>query len=86
MVSKNASLLNNMANSRDRQILNSIINPLLPIGEGVFDLEQECFDENVVTNNSDSEETRTSKEYEKLGVKSAEVGNLDEAIVLFGHG
>ena len=75
-----------MANSRDRQILNSIINPLLPIGEGVYDLEQECFDSNQEANISDSEETRTSKEYEKLGVNSAEKGNLEEAIILFGHG
>ena len=26
-----------MATSRDREILNAIVNPLLPIGEGVFD-------------------------------------------------
>ena len=30
-----------MSNSRDRQILNSILNPTLPIGEGVHDVEEE---------------------------------------------
>ena len=34
-----------MANSRDRQILNSIINPLLPIGEGGYDYEEECIED-----------------------------------------
>ena len=50
-----------MANSRDRQILNSIINPLLPIGEGVHDLEQECFASNLEDEISDREETIISK-------------------------
>ena len=31
-----------MSTSKDRQILNSIINPLLPIGEAVFDPEEEA--------------------------------------------
>ncbi len=26
-----------MATARDREILNAIVNPLLPIGEGVYD-------------------------------------------------
>ena len=30
-----------MATARDREILNSVVNPLLPLGEGVFDEENE---------------------------------------------
>ena len=29
-----------MSNPRDRRILNAVVNPLLPIGEGTFDDEQ----------------------------------------------
>lgn len=29
-----------MASSRDRQILNAIVNPLLPVGEAIFDDEE----------------------------------------------
>ena len=75
-----------MANSRDRQILNSIINPLLPIGEGVYDYEEECIDRNSHEDISDTANTRRSKKYETEGVESAEKGNLSEAISLFGHG
>ena len=75
-----------MANSRDRQILNSIINPLLPIGEGVHDLEQECFASNLEDELSDRKETRISKQFEKEGIDAAEKGNIEEAIVLLGQG
>lgn len=75
-----------MANSRDRQILNSIINPLLPIGEGVYDHEEECFGANVDTDILDTDDSRRSKKYEKEGVESAEKGNIAEAISLFGYG
>jgi len=29
-----------MATRRDREILNAVINPLLPVGEGLFDDEE----------------------------------------------
>lgn len=29
-----------MATKRDREILNAIVNPLLPVGEAIFDDEQ----------------------------------------------
>lgn len=29
-----------MASTRDRQILNAIVNPLLPVGEAIFDDEE----------------------------------------------
>ena len=32
-----SAIIFKMATSRDREILNAIVNPLLPIGEGVFD-------------------------------------------------
>ena len=54
-----------MANQRDRQILNSIINPLLPIGEGVHDLEQECFASDSQEEVYEREATRVSRQYEK---------------------
>ena len=75
-----------MANSRDRQILNSIVNPLLPIGEGVYDLEGECFKSSLNEDIPDTEETRTSKSFEKRGVACAERGHHVEAIALFGQG
>ena len=75
-----------MANSRDRQILNSIVNPLLPIGEGVYDLEGECFESSVNEDIPDTEETRASKSFEKQGVACAERGRHVEAIALFGQG
>ena len=65
-----------MANSRDRQILNSIVNPLLPIGEGVHDLEQECFASNLEDEISDREETRISKQYEKVNHIIISISNL----------
>ena len=75
-----------MSNSKDRQILNSIITPLLPIGEGVYD-EQEEVDEN----DADIEvvmtpEIQRSKQHEKEGIEEAERGNIDEAIAKFGYG
>ena len=75
-----------MANQRDRQILNSIINPLLPIGEGVHDLEQECFASDLREEIHDREETRISRQYEKEGIDAAEKGNIEDAIALFGQG
>ena len=29
-----------MSSKRDREILNAIVNPLLPVGEGIFDDEE----------------------------------------------
>ena len=53
-----------MSTSKDRQILNSIVNPLLPIGEAVFDPEEE---ENTVDNlvEEESEASLLSKSLEK---------------------
>ena len=43
-----------MATSRDREILNAIVNPLLPIGEAIFDDEQ-----NLPQNLKDEKEPET---------------------------
>ena len=86
MLARSRWTLENMANQRDRQILNSIINPLLPIGEGVHDLEQECFASDLQEEVYDREETRVSRQYEKEGIDAAEKGNIEDAIALFGQG
>ena len=52
--SKNQPFTSNMATSRDREILNAIVNPLLPIGEAIFDDEQ-----NLPQNLKDEKETET---------------------------
>ena len=75
-----------MSSSRDRQILNSIINPLLPIGEAVYDEEAENTDNTTGFGVSETTEVRISKEYENEGVKAAEKGDFAEAIAKFGRG
>ena len=44
-----------MSNQHDRQILNSVVNPLLPLGEGVYD------DENQVPKDLQDEEVETDQ-------------------------
>ena len=46
-----------MATQRDREILNAIINPLLPIGEAVFD------DDNKIPSNLQDEQDLNTEEY-----------------------
>ena len=36
-IKASAEILKQMATQRDREILNAIVNPLLPVGEAVFD-------------------------------------------------
>ena len=52
--SNNQPFTSNMATSRDREILNAIVNPLLPIGEAIFDDEQ-----NLPQNLKDEKEPET---------------------------
>lgn len=69
-----------MSSAGDRAILNSIFNPLLPVGECVFS-------EDIPCDLRDSEEV--SPEYEEAkaleieGVKAAESGNVDMAVMSF---
>ena len=46
-----------MSSSRDRQILNAIVNPLLPIGEGAYDDEQ-LLPEDLKDNEPETETVR----------------------------
>lgn len=69
-----------MATKRDKQILNSILNPQLPIGEAVYD---EDIPEHIRDEEEDTEEVRNSKEVELEGVKCAEVGNFGASIEFF---
>jgi hypothetical protein len=49
-----------MATQRDREILNAIVNPLLPIGESVFD-DEEQIPENLKDSEQDTQEYRFEK-------------------------
>ena len=46
-----------MSNPRDRRILNAVVNPLLPIGEGTFDDEQ-LLPDDLKDNEPNTETTR----------------------------
>ena len=74
-----------MSTSRDRQILNSIINPLLPIGEAVYDPDAEDADgaAGVDPPTLESEQTTLSKALEKEAVLVSEKGQIDASIDLF---
>ena len=70
-----------MSTQNDRDVLNSILNPNLPLGEGVFDpdhrpppssAEASFNDENV-------------KKLENDGVRAAEEGDIDKALELFNE-
>ena len=47
-----------MSSKRDREILNAIVNPLLPVGEGVFDDEENVPQDLKDPPTQDSKETR----------------------------
>ncbi|KAG7160594.1 tetratricopeptide repeat protein 36 homolog [Homarus americanus] len=69
-----------MSSSSDRAILNSIFNPLLPVGECVYeeDIPNELRDSDEIT-----PETEEAKAQEIEGVKAAEAGNVEAAIAYF---
>ena len=60
-----------------REVLNSILNPNLPLGEGLFDPE-----ENVPEDKSEVDETEV-KELEAKAIKAAEAGDLNGALKIF---
>ena len=71
-----------MSTSKDRQILNSIVNPLLPIGEAVFDPEEEeNTDEAAVE--EESEASLLSKSLEKEAIMTCEKGDVEAALDIF---
>ncbi|XP_014256650.1 tetratricopeptide repeat protein 36 homolog [Cimex lectularius] len=65
----------------DRAVLNSIFNPLLPLGEGVYSEDLTELVEDVESENSDPE----VKELEKQGVLKAEEGKFLEAVDIFSQ-
>ena len=66
-----------MATAGDRQVLNSILNPNLPLGEAVYDPEEQ------VEEDEPREEEEEVVEAEKAAVRAAEEGDLARAMGLF---
>merc|ERR1712106_638522 len=66
-----------MTTQSDREVLNSILNPNLPLGEGLFDPE-----ERVPEDKSDEDDAKV-KELENQAVKAAEAGDIQGALHLF---
>merc|ERR1711862_232144 len=71
-----------MSNSRDRQILNSIVNPLLPIGEAVFDPEEEG-KERDPEDAVETEAPKLSKSLERQAIAACERGDVESALETF---
>ncbi|XP_045609957.1 tetratricopeptide repeat protein 36 homolog [Procambarus clarkii] len=71
-----------MSSAGDRAILNSIFNPLLPVGECVYeeDIPQELQDYEDI-----SPENEEAKDLEVKGVKAAEAGNVEAAVGFFNQ-
>nr|XP_015911241.2 tetratricopeptide repeat protein 36 homolog isoform X1 [Parasteatoda tepidariorum] len=69
-----------MTSKEDMAILNSVFNPLTPLGECAFEdiVDEELRDEEELT-----PIVEAAKELEVNGVKAAECGKLDEAIEVF---
>jgi len=67
-----------MTTENDRQVLNSILNPNLPLGEGVFDPEEK---------EAEAEELpHQVKIIQSKGMAAAEKGDVEEAIQIFNQG
>jgi len=71
-----------MATKQDLAILNSVFNPLIPLGESPYDdlVPEELKDEEEI-----GQEIEEAKSLELEGVKKAESGLLEEAIELFSQ-
>ena len=68
-----------MSTENDRDVLNSLLNPNLPLGEGVFDPEQQAPQSLAEA----AYEDQNVKELESRAVKAAEEGYLSKALELF---
>jgi len=66
-----------MTTQNDREVLNSILNPNLPLGEGLFDPE-----EKVAEEKSDKDDAKV-KDLEAEAVKAAEAGDVKKALDIF---
>jgi len=67
-----------MTTQNDRDVLNSILNPNLPLGEGVFDPEEKVTE---VADEVDCDEQ--IKVLDKEAVSAAEAGKMEQALKLF---
>merc|ERR1712227_156466 len=67
-----------MTTQNDRDVLNSILNPNLPLGEGVFDPE-----EKVPEDKTDGVCDDKIKQLDQEAVSAAESGNIEKALKLF---
>jgi len=70
-----------MTTANDRQVLTSILNPNLPLGEGLYDPEEE----GLVENDPLQALPPQLKELEKQAMLAAEKGDTDTSIQLFGQ-
>lgn len=72
---------NKMAtNNNDQAVLESIFNPMLPLGDAAPKLQNE----NDV-NEENTEDAMLAKQLEASGVEKAEQGDLDEALECFNQ-
>ena len=68
-----------MSTENDRDVLNSLLNPNLPLGEGVFDPDQQ-----VPQSPSEADyDDQNVKRLETEAVKAAEEGDLGKALEMF---
>lgn len=73
-----------MSNPHDRIILNSVVNPLLPLGEGVYDDEHEIPD-TLKDDEEDTPKIRESKTLEQKAIVACESGCYPKALELFAE-
>jgi len=66
-----------MTTRADREVLNSILNPNLPLGEAVYDPEEQVEEVKV------EEDSKEILDAEKEAVQAAEKGDLSSALTLF---
>merc|ERR1711970_1163044 len=66
-----------MTTRADREVLNSILNPSLPLGEAVYDPEEQVEEVKV------EEDSKEIVDAEKEAVQAAEKGDLSSALTLF---
>merc|ERR1712037_710668 len=76
----------NMATKRDREILNAVVNPLLPLGEAVFD-DDDIVPEDLkdIEEKIDTKTYRDSRGFEREAIREAEAGNIATSFALINQ-
>ena len=69
------------ANAKDKAVLESIFNPLLPLG----DISQSPPRTENEINEDSTEDSKKAKDLEKLGIEKAEQGDLEGALECFNE-